>query len=66
MQRPWKYYRKMIRNIDPTVVQTVRGYTATTEPVATQIIGLFFQTSIVDKSVGYIMATLYVSAFGRY
>jgi hypothetical protein len=67
MQRPWKYYRKMIRNIYPTVGEKVRGYTATLEPVATQVIGLFFTApAIASKLVGNIMVTLYLSAFGRY
>jgi hypothetical protein len=67
MARPWKYYRKMIRDIDPTVKQTNRGYITTASPTQTQMFFLFanFPTALASKTFGYCMITYHVSAFAR-
>jgi hypothetical protein len=65
MQRPWKYYRKLIRDIDPTVKQTTRGYITTAAPTATQCFILFvnFPVALASKTVRYVMVDRYISAF---
>jgi hypothetical protein len=65
--RPWKYYRKLIRDIDPTVKQTNQGYITTAAPTASQLFCLFLivPTALASKTFGYIMVTNYVSAFAR-
>jgi len=54
-QRPWKYYRKMFRNItyDATATSAVsvsnRGYLRTSAPLATQCIVTFFSIHMVTS-----------------
>jgi hypothetical protein len=73
MQRPWKYYRKLVRNIIPSAVGTSpamtnnRGYVSTTTPAATQSFLMFcnFGTAVASKNIGFYLRTLYISAIGR-
>jgi hypothetical protein len=56
----------MIRDIDPTVKSTTRGYIVTSSPTATQHIGVFFNASaILSKTVGYIFLDHYIAVFVR-
>jgi hypothetical protein len=67
LARSWSYYRKMIRDIDPTVKSTNRGYMLVVTIVRTQLFCCVsnFPTGLASKTVGYIMITRYVTAFGR-
>jgi hypothetical protein len=67
--RPWKYYRKMNRNIpsDAAVKLTNRGYITTSSPTSTQVFCLFLNApvALASTALGYIMCTFYISAYGR-
>jgi hypothetical protein len=72
MQRPWKYYRKMARNITPTqsgVSVLNQGYMQTSQPQPTQCFGTIIQgltgptTETVDLAL--LMYTYYVTTIGR-
>jgi hypothetical protein len=69
----WKYYRKMNRNIpsDAAVKLSSRGYITTASRTSTQIFMVYvkypFGTgwNFAGKTLGYVMTTWYLSAFGR-
>jgi hypothetical protein len=69
MQRPWKYYRKMYRNIpggSSISSFTSRGYLPTSTPFATQCIVLFgINNMTVARQIGQFLVTLYVVGVAR-
>ena len=66
MQRPWKYCRKMIRNITDSSGSSTRGYIPTSEPNATQVMCmLHLGTDQAGKHIGDTLSTYYISAFAR-
>jgi hypothetical protein len=67
MQRPWKYYRRLVRNVQQDSKQAVRGYISVDAPVATQSFCLVnVGQSQAQKQLGQILVTRYVTAFGRW
>ena len=42
MQRLWKCYRKMVRNVNPDVESTARGNITTSNPQPTQLFCLIY------------------------
>jgi hypothetical protein len=73
MARVWQNYRKMNINVpsDAAVKLTTRAYISTASPTATQIFMVYVKYplctgwSFAGKTVGYIMTTWYVTAYGR-
>jgi hypothetical protein len=70
MQRPWKYYRKMYRNIavggGGVSYLSARGYIPTSNPLSTQCIVLFGVNSMtVARELGRLFVTLYVVGTAR-
>lgn len=68
LQRPWKYYRKMKRNIPMEPVGNTldtKGYQPTVHPVATQCFA-FFNSSFDDgEQFGTFVVSLYITATAR-
>lgn len=70
LQRPWKYYRKMKRNIPMEGTGNnldTKGYQPSSHPVPTQCFA-FFQSGFVDDGVQYgtIIVSLYLTATARF
>jgi hypothetical protein len=69
MQRPWKCYRKIYKNVPGgTTISSVslRGYLPTAEPLATQCIVLFGVNGMtVAHQPGQFLVTLYVVGVAR-
>lgn len=70
MQRPWKYYRKMYKNLPgpgtTTTSVSIRGYLPTSEPAPTQCIVLFGTNSMTaSHQLGHLLVTLYVVGTAR-
>jgi hypothetical protein len=69
MQRPWKYYHKMYKNLPSSTAtnsRSLRGYLPTAEPLPTQCIVLYGVNSMTaSHQLGQLLVTLYVVGMAR-
>jgi hypothetical protein len=69
MQRPWKYYRRMYKNLSGSTAtnsRPIRGYLPTAEPLATQRTVLFGINSMTaSHQLGQFLVTLYAAGTAR-
>lgn len=68
-QRPWKYYRKMKRNVPMEAAGHIidtSGYQATNQPTPTQVLSFLPPTLMpIDAAYGTLITSLYITAKAR-